>query len=156
MVASTDAVPDQEEGNIMTDDQCDRLNRFLAEMVLGWKFDQPPPDRSYYCRMAKTLDAPVWISMPGGAWQCGLCNGSPDFGKWADCEPLLSKIERDGLHWSVDNVTDGGYGCNVWGQPLISGLVWKKRQSGHGWSSSSRTEALCLAIARCYGWKVEG
>lgn len=138
----------------MTDNQRERLNRFLAERVMGWKFDLPPPDRFHYCRMAKTLDAPVWISMPGGEWQCGLCNGSPDFMQWADCEPLLDKIERDGLHWSFDNATDGGYGCHVWaGDQPPKGVTWKQRHGGHGWSKSSRTEALCLAIARCYGWK---
>lgn len=130
----------------MTDDQCDRLNRFLAERVLGWKFDQPPPDRSYYCRMAKTLDAPVWISLPGGKWKCGLCNGSPDFGRWADCEPLLDKIERDGWHWLWQPATHPA------GQYLATIF---KGDAEHQYQSNIRTEALCLAIARAYGWKVE-
>lgn len=36
---------------------------------------------------------------------------------WADCEPLLDKIEQDKLKWNLDNSTDGGYGCHVWGPP---------------------------------------
>lgn len=130
----------------MTDDQRDKLNRFLAERVLGWKFNQPPPDRSYYCRMAKTLDAPVWISMPGGEWQCGLCNGSPDFGRWADCEPLLDKIERDGWKWMFSGrIVGETYEFSM--SRDIGGEIISQE-------SSARTEALCLAVGRAYGWKV--
>ncbi len=78
----------------------------------------------------------------------------PKFESLADCEPLLDKIETDGLKWHFDNTTDGGYGCQVWGQRPI-GVVWKQTRTGHGWSKDSRTEALCLAIARCYGWMEE-
>lgn len=110
----------------MTDDQRERLNRFLVENVMGW-------------RQIETW----WVSPEGfnviyvKEYQPVVC--------LRDCEPLLDKIEEDKRHYSFDNVTDGGYGCHVWGQP----------HSGHGWSKDSRTEALCLAIARCYSWKEE-
>lgn len=115
----------------MTDDQRARLNRFLAERVMGWIVNLYEPD-----------DVLMYVEgdeerLPVDYWEPLTC--------WYDCESLLDKIEQDKLKWSLDNSTDGGYGCHVWGPP----------NSGHGWSKASRTEALCLAIARCYGWKEE-
>lgn len=112
----------------MTDDQRARLNRFLAERVMEWEV------RNGYLFIKGShvsTDRSSYSYQPS-------CS-------WADCEPLLDKIERDGWKWIFDNVTDGGYG----------GHVWRLPHSGHGWSKASRTEALCLAIARCYGWKEE-
>ena len=99
---------------------------------------------------APTLDAPVWIKTHGG-WQCGICNETPDFTKWSECEPLLNQIERDGWEWDWDNY-DGRYTFEVQKNceagPNENSLVFYAH-------ANTRTAALCRAVARAYGWKGE-
>lgn len=105
----------------MTDDQRDKLNRFLAVEVL----------KVHTC-------------------QYGYIEDVPDFSKWADCEPLLDKIERDGWKWMLaGEMLVGGerYECAI--SKGTGGTIISQ-------ASSSRTEALCLAVGRAYGWKLEG
>ncbi len=119
----------------MTDDQRERLNRFLAERVMGWKLIT---ESDVVCG-TETL----WVDADEKIRYVEL-NWDPAK-RLACCEPLLDKIERDKWYWSWDNADDGGYGCHAWNHD----------DYGYGWSKASRTEALCLAIARCYGWKEE-
>lgn len=117
----------------MTDNQRDKLNRFLAERVLGWTVT------AYYCY-------PPGLSPESNVAHYRL----PTFESLADCEPLLNKIERDGWKW------------------MLAGEMFVGREryefaisKGTGGTiisqaSSSRTEALRLAVGRAYGWKVEG
>ncbi len=116
----------------MTDDQRERLNRFLAEKVTQIYIPVGSDPR---------LLEEAWKDGDNIEWE------PPNYVEsWPDCEPLLDKIERDKWYWSLDNADDGGYGCHA----------WNHEDYGYGWSKSSRTEALCLAIARLYGWKEEG
>ena len=62
---------------------------------------------------------------------------------WNTCQYLLDKIEQDGFLWTWGNNDDNGYRF----------MVWANGRHGTTWSKDCRTEALCLAIARAYGWK---
>lgn len=87
----------------MTDDQRDQLNRFLAERVTQIYIPVGSDHR--------LLDE-AWKDGDNIEWE------PPNYMEsWADCEPLLDKIEQDKLKWNLDNSTDGGYGCHVWGPP---------------------------------------
>ncbi len=114
----------------MTDNQRAQLNRFLAERVMGWVEGELNGNQVYRSYEGCEMFVNAWNP-------CELLRY---------CEPLLDKIERDKWYWSLDNADDGGYGCHA----------WNHEDYGYGWSKSSRTEALCLAIARLYGWKEEG
>lgn len=116
----------------MTSEKRDKLNRFLAEKVMGWTITR------YYC------------FPPGLPSEANVAHYKlPDFGKWADCEPLLDKIEQDGWAWKLGTslyvLDGGGYWCQ-----LAKGQLVRYRQA------HIRTEALCLAIARAYGYQEEG
>lgn len=114
----------------MTDNQRAQLNRFLAERVMGWVEGELNGNQVYRSYEGCEMFVNAWNP-------CELLRY---------CEPLLDKIGRDKWYWSLDNADDGGYGCHA----------WNHEDYGYGWSKSSRTEALCLAIARLYGWKEEG
>lgn len=107
------------------------MNRFLAESVLGW--EQGPDD--------------IWFNK-GVASSWSTWN---PLGELRDCEPLLDKIEKDGWEWDLDNF-DGRYTFelmkNCEAGPNENSLV------SHA-NGTTRTEALCLAIARAYGYKEE-
>ncbi len=128
--------------------QREQLNRFLAERVLEWQFNQPAP-KGFFCRSAPTMDAPVWIKKPDG-WQCGLCDSIPDFTQWSDCEPLLNKIEQDGWVWKMGFVA---FSNERWYWFEIEKNTMQYRPNFHETGQPSCTQALCLAIAKAYGWK---
>ena len=65
---------------------------------------------------------------------------------FADCEPLLDKVEHDGWCWSWLSSTRD-YMVTVYRR---DGDATKK---GVSEISTSRTEALCLAIARAYNYQ---
>ena len=144
----------------MTDDQCDRLNRFLAEKVIGIVVGKIEVlnDRYPYGYRLDNADGTPYAYPGGGLHGWGYQHSEdaawfycPKFcTSWADCEPLLDKIERDGWKW------------------MLAGEMFVGREryefaisKGTGGTiisqaSSSRTEALRLAVGRAYGWKVEG
>ncbi len=103
----------------MTPQQRDALNRFLATEVL----------KVHTCQYGYIADV-------------------PDFSKWADCEPLLDKIGKDGWEWQL---------CSC--KPSERNPRWQyyfqiiQDDGDFCDTKGSRTEALCLAIARAYGWK---
>lgn len=146
--------------DIMTDNQRDKLNRFLAEKVIGIVVGKIEVlnDRYPYGYRLDNADGTPYAYPGGGLHGWGYQHSEdaawfycPKFcTSWADCEPLLDKIERDGWKWDWDNFDDR-YTFEVMKDcdngPNENSLVFHA-------SSKTRTEALCLAIARCYGWKV--
>lgn len=148
----------------MTDDQREQLNRFLAERVMGCG------PMKYITDECCDTNRPIfgWNACPvhgaacsweectsGYRYKCGPYEfwAHPSYStSWPDCEPLLDKIERDGWKWDWDNFDDR-YTFEVMKDcdngPNENSLVFHV-------SSKTRTEALCLAVGRAYGWKVEG
>ena len=70
---------------------------------------------------------------------------------WNSCQFLINKIERDGWVWCWDSY-DNRYTFEIMRDcesgPNENSLVFHA-------SGETRTEALCLAIAKAYGWKEE-
>ena len=106
----------------------DDLNRFLAEKVLGWTYD----DKRDW-----------WRTHEGGVRQ-----GFDPRRSLFHCEPLLDKIEQDGWDWSCL-----GSGEARW----TEFSMWRNENNKDPIEvmAATRTEALCRAIARAYGWKGE-
>lgn len=110
------------------------LNRFLAETVMGW-------DSKLWGYLGLAYERTT-----GSIWSHEWSPTSV----WRDCEPLLNKIEQDGWEWSARNVKrvdSGAYYEFALTKTIDAHLIVAR--------SESRTEALCLAIARAYGWKEE-
>jgi len=113
----------------MTPAQREQLNRFLAEKVMGWTEGEYEHDGMY--RSASGIE-------------CFVAHWNPLL-LLRDCTLLLDKIEQDKHYWTWKKPEGGG--CMF--------CLWGKTRFAEEWSLDSRTEALCLAIARAYGWKEE-
>ncbi len=121
----------------MTPAQRERLNRFLAEKVTQIYMPVGSDPR--------LLDE-AWKDGENIEWE------PPNYVEsWADCGQLLNKIERDGWVWCWDSY-DNRYTFEIMRDcesgPNENSLVFHA-------SGETRTEALCLAIAKAYGWKEE-
>lgn len=118
----------------MTPTQREQLNRFLAEKVMGWAEGEYEHDGVY------RSEAGI---------ECFVAHWNPLF-LLQDCTLLLDKIERDG--WDIWAEFDQQ--SKLWTWQIVR--VNDTHDDGPCVeNSTSRTEALCLAIARAYGWKEE-
>lgn len=111
----------------MTPAQREQLNRFLAEKVMGWTEGEYEHDGVYRSESGIECFVAHWNPL------CLL----------RDCTLLLDKIEQDGFMWDLGKQYNGYYASNL--RKPGERLFWH--------DSRSRTEALCLAIARAYGWE---
>ncbi len=116
----------------MTPQQRDALNRFLAERVMGFQ------DRTGLEWNAYGNAKPQWKDANNNYYMRipSYCQS------WADCEPLLDKIEQDKYWWDWQRGDTERYWFAI-----------EEAQNLHEAYGSTRTEALCLAIAKIYGWK---
>jgi len=111
----------------MTPAQREQLNRFLAEKVMGWTEGEYEHDGMY--RSASGIE-------------CFVAHWNPLL-LLRDCTLLLDKIEQDGWEWSarkVKRVDSGAYYEFALTKTIDAHLIVAR--------SESRTEALCLAIAK--------
>jgi len=113
----------------------DALNRWLAEHVLGWR--QLPYTMGY------------GFYPPGPPESNALGHTVPNFyHSFADCDPLLEQIEKDGWEWiwAVVRCIDGTlkYRCDMTKTIRLHAIEE---------TADTRTAALCLAVAKAYGWK---
>lgn len=105
-----------------------RLTRFLAIKVMRW--ETTDASVCYYAPSEDGIEA-----IPKAQWN--------PLKSFADCEPLFDKIERDRWVISIENY-DG------W----VVGLVPRgATRSGYSAQADTLTEALCLAIAKAYGYQ---
>lgn len=126
----------------MTPARADRLNRFLVEQVMGWTVGDHPEKHGtgqWFCEYGED----VYFTGDRGDFVCSS-NFDP-LDEFADCEPLMDKIERDEWTWEWSVALPGP-------EYLVrmANIVTSQRSVA---SAKTRTEALCLAIARAYGWK---
>lgn len=132
----------------MTPSQREHLNRFLAEGVLRWR-EGDHPEKHGTGQWMSEYDFPVWFT--GNGDEFIISDAFNPLENWADCEPLLDKIERDGWEWSarkLKRIDSGAYYEFALTKTIDAHLIVAR--------SVSRTEAICLAIALAYGWKEEG
>lgn len=146
----------------------DALNRWLAERVMGHTV-KDFRDKSHgfqracfswggdYTHISWAPDD-IYI-MTGNEW-AGVAEVRrlPDYYRaFADCEPLLDKVERDGWEW-VWMIYDTQYNFEMW-KPGPNGRDSYVEEGSIRWPikvsewSDTRTAALCLAVAKSYGWK---
>lgn len=118
----------------MTPAQREQLNRFLAETVMGWEVKSW---RYLGCAYVRTTGS-IWSY----EWR--------PIASWSDCGQLLNKIERDGWVWCWDSYDRYTFEMM---RDCASGPNENSRVF-HA-SGETRTEALCLAIAKAYGGKEE-
>jgi hypothetical protein len=120
----------------------DALNRWLAEHVLGltvfkcfgYWWAVPPT-----CKEGDALPQTYILPDP--------------YRSFADCEPLLDKVERDGWDWSLNAIPPN------WGDVYDRNPRWQytfrlmRADEDWGETEDTRTAALCRAVASAYGWK---
>lgn len=107
------------------------LNRWLAVHVLGWQIHH----RNTAHWVASNWEEKYVVMACVSEWN--PCE------RFADCEALLNKIEKDEWRWSWIKL-DTLYACI---------LHAKDGTSPYRETASTRTLALCRAVGKASGWK---
>ena len=132
------------------------LDALVAEKVMGWVFNLPPPSNKYYCLEAKAKygDAshPVWVKTHDG-YQCGLCNSIPDYStSIAEAWGVVEKLKSMGLAVWV------GYEAGEWvcmcGEEIDFVLLPEISPDSQGWAETAPL-AICLTALKAVGYNTE-